>query len=96
VPDVYAPQAKLRVVARDAQGNTGFDDTNNSFFINGTPPPPTCPADYNGQDGVTVQDIFDFLAQWNIGHPSTNFNGQDGVTVQDIFDFLAAWNAGCP
>jgi hypothetical protein len=62
-----------------------------------------CRANYNGVDGVTVQDIFDFLADWNtavnggmptIGNP--DFNGDLMVTVQDIFDFLATWNAGCP
>jgi hypothetical protein len=51
-----------------------------------------CPADFNGEGGVTVQDIFDFLAQWNVSNPATDFNGIGGVTVQDIFDFLAAWN----
>jgi hypothetical protein len=52
---------------------------------------------------VTVQDIFDFLTDWNSqvsGGPiiigSADFNGMGGVTVQDIFDFLAAWNTGCP
>jgi glucose/arabinose dehydrogenase len=55
-----------------------------------------CPADFNGNDGVTVQDIFDFLSAWNSSLPSADFNGVDGVTVQDIFDFLSAWNNGCP
>ena len=26
-----------------------------------------CPADYNGDGALTVQDIFDFLAQWFAG-----------------------------
>jgi hypothetical protein len=67
------------------------------------PPPPECPADFNNVGGVTVQDVFDFLADWisqSSGGPvnlaSADFNGTGGVTVQDIFDFLAAWNAGCP
>jgi formylglycine-generating enzyme required for sulfatase activity len=54
-----------------------------------------CSADVNGVDGVTVQDIFDFLAAWQLGLTSADFNGAGGVTVQDIFDFLTAWNAGC-
>jgi hypothetical protein len=64
---------------------------------------PPCPADFNGVDGVTVQDIFDYLADWSsqvgggsIIIASADFNGTDGVTVQDIFDFLAAWSTGCP
>ncbi len=54
-----------------------------------------CPADFNGVNGVTVQDIFDFLTAWLAGSSSANFNGVNGVTVQDIFDFLTAWLAGC-
>jgi len=29
-----------------------------------TPCPPACPGDFNHVNGVTVQDIFDFLAAW--------------------------------
>ncbi len=54
-----------------------------------------CPADFNGVNGVTVQDIFDFLTAWLAGSPSADFNHVNGVTVQDIFDFLTAWLAGC-
>ncbi len=54
-----------------------------------------CKADFNGVNGVTVQDIFDFLTAWLAGSPSADFNGVNGVTVQDIFDFLTAWLAGC-
>jgi Starch/carbohydrate-binding module (family 53)/Glycosyl hydrolase family 57 len=54
-----------------------------------------CPADFNGQGGLGVQDIFDFLAAWFANDPRADFNGANGVGVQDIFDFLAAWFAGC-
>ncbi len=54
-----------------------------------------CPADFNAVNGVTVQDIFDFLTAWLAGNSSADFNGVNGVTVQDIFDFLTAWLAGC-
>ncbi len=57
--------------------------------------PAPCPADFNGVNGVTVQDIFDFLTAWLAGNPSADFNHVNGVTVQDIFDFLTAWLAGC-
>jgi hypothetical protein len=29
----------------------------------------TCPADFNHAGGLTVQDIFDFLAAWFAGCP---------------------------
>ncbi len=56
---------------------------------------PACVADFNGADGLTVQDIFDFLAAWFAGNAQADFNHADGLGVQDIFDFLAAWFAGC-
>jgi hypothetical protein len=63
-------------------------------------PAPTCVADFNGIDGVTVQDIFDFLSALLAGSSSADINGVNGVTVQDLFDFLELWNAaianGCP
>ncbi len=52
-------------------------------------------ADFNGDGGVTVQDIFDFLAAWFASDGHADFNGAGGITVQDIFDFLGAWFAGC-
>ncbi len=57
--------------------------------------PPPCAADFNHADGLTVQDIFDFLAAWFAGTPTADFNHISGLNVQDIFDFLAAWFAGC-
>jgi len=54
-----------------------------------------CPADFNQDGRLTVQDIFDFLSTWFSGSPSADFNGLGGVTVQDIFDFLSAWFSGC-
>jgi Peptidase family M1 domain/Peptidase M1 N-terminal domain len=64
-----------------------------AFSFTVTAPP--CLADFNGANGVTVQDIFDFLAAWFANSPSADFNAANGVTIQDIFDFLAAWFAGC-
>jgi hypothetical protein len=36
-------------------------------FVSDAPQP--CPADFNGMNGVTVQDIFDFLSAWSAGCP---------------------------
>jgi hypothetical protein len=60
---------------------------------------PCCYADFNKLGGVSVQDIFDFLAAWFGSSPFARFGGDGtGVSgVQAIFDFLAAWFAGaCP
>ncbi len=58
---------------------------------------PCCYADYNKVNGLSVQDIFDFLNDWFAGSKFAVVGG-DGVTgtlaVQNIFDFLNAWFAG--
>ena len=54
-----------------------------------------CQADFNGVGGLTVQDVFDFLAAFFAMDPRADFNGVGGVTVQDVFDFLTAWFTGC-
>jgi hypothetical protein len=54
-----------------------------------------CPANYNGVNGLTVQDIFDFLAGFFAADPRADFDHVGGISVQDIFRFLAAWFAGC-
>jgi subtilisin-like proprotein convertase family protein len=65
----------------------------NAFGTSNTSP--CCLADYNHAGGVTVQDIFDFLAGYFTQNPQANINGVGGVTVQDIFDYLATYFAGC-
>lgn len=54
-----------------------------------------CEANFNGVDGLTVQDIFDFLSAYFANNIAADFNRQSGLSVQDIFDFLAAYFAGC-
>jgi hypothetical protein len=60
---------------------------------------PCCYANYNKANGVTVQDIFDFLGDWFAGNPYANTGGSGGagpLAVQNIFDFLTDWFAdGC-
>lgn len=90
VPNVHTFHARVRVVARDGSGRTGSDLGDAELVIAGT-----CVADYNGTDGPTLQDIFDFLNGWFAGSLQADTNGVDGVTLQDIFDFLNAWFAGC-
>jgi hypothetical protein len=58
-------------------------------------PTTCCPANYNGNSGVTIDDIFGFLAGWFNGLPRTDIDGDGTITVQDIFSFLSAWFAGC-
>lgn len=93
--------ATARVAVVFAQPNTGagavqVDDVSFSFA---TPPGRTqtiCPGDFNGVNGLGVQDIFDFLGAWFASDPAADINEIDGVTVQDIFEFLQYWFQGCP
>jgi hypothetical protein len=58
---------------------------------------PCCYADYNKTGGITVNDIFDFLADWFAGSPYANVGGNGApapLVVQNIFDFLNDWFAG--
>lgn len=55
-----------------------------------------CPADFNLNGVVTVQDLFDFLAAYFSSNPQADINGSASISVQDIFDYLAAYFAGCP
>ncbi|MBY0313398.1 MAG: formylglycine-generating enzyme family protein [Phycisphaerales bacterium] len=60
-----------------------------------SPALPPCRADFNGVEGVTLNDIFDYLNAWFAGNTSADFNGVGGLTVEDLFDYLNAWFAGC-
>ncbi|MBX3406441.1 MAG: proprotein convertase P-domain-containing protein [Phycisphaeraceae bacterium] len=52
----------------------------------------TCPADWDGNNTVEVNDIFAFLGDWFASIPAaTNFGGTPGVPA--IFAYLTAWFA---
>ena len=57
---------------------------------------PCCYADCNKLNGLSVQDIFDFLNVWFTSSPYARINGNGTTTpeVADIFDFLNIWFAG--
>ncbi len=57
-----------------------------------------CPCDANGDNSLTVADIFSFLSIWFTNSPEADFDGANGVQVADIFAFLSCWFArpeGC-
>lgn len=76
--------------------NTQFAPAQTNCNLPGNNLAPCCFADFNKQSGITVQDIFDFLAAWFIGDPIANLtnNGAGVPTVQSVFDFLTAWFTG--
>lgn len=58
---------------------------------------PCCLADYNKLDGITVNDILDYLNDWFAQSPlaGTGTSGGQQPTVNQLLDFLNAWFAGC-
>ncbi len=67
-----------------------------AISLNSTAANSGCAADFNDDNTVSVQDIFDFLVAYFANLPTADINGVDGVTIQDIFDFLVLYFTGCP
>lgn len=97
VPDLYSENARIRIVARDANGNTGFDDSPMDFTINGTP---GLVGDLNCDGLVSVADIGPFVlaltdpAGYAAQFPAcdinnADINNDDLVSVGDIGGFVA-------
>lgn len=79
-------QARIRV---QGEGRAFFNVSRP--FTLGAP----CPADFDGNGELDVEDIFIYLAAWFAGEPEAQqFGGAEGVPA--IFAFLSAWFAGCP
>lgn len=59
-----------------------------------------CPADFNcsgtgSGDGISTQDIFDFLTAWFAGDMHADINRDGLLSVGDLFEFLTAYFSGC-
>ena len=95
VPNVATSQGRLRLVVRDADGNTGFDDTDLDFAINGAPP---CPADLAEPFGtLNFFDLSAYLALFNAQDPAADLAAPFGaLNFFDLSAYLASYNAGCP
>jgi agmatine deiminase len=90
VPDRFVRRGRIRVVARDADGNTGFDSSPMDFWILGG-----CTTDWDGSDAVNSSDISAFLSTWlqsvQAGTLEADFDGSGSVNSSDISAFLSAW-----
>jgi agmatine deiminase len=103
VPDIATTAARVRVVARDADGRTGFDASPANFTINGSAG--ALPGDMNCDGAVTVTDIGPFVlaltdpAGYAAQFPACNLNngdinGDNAVTVTDIGPFVSLLTGG--
>ncbi len=83
------------IMAHFGQTNVGWagGDLNGDGIVDAQDLHLSCPADFNCDGVIAVNDIFDFLAAWFSGSHKADING-GGLGVNDIFDFLSAWFAG--
>lgn len=102
VPNRYTPLGRIKVVARDGSGNTGFDASTSHITIAGTPGPL---GDLNC-DGVTdILDINAFtlaladVAAYSAAYPNCDITRADcnldgNIDVLDINPFIAELAGG--
>ncbi len=95
VPDVATEGGTLRIVARDADGRTGVDDSDGPIAITRA----GCSvADFAAPFGsLTFADVSGFLAAFSAGDQAADLAAPAGAfTFADVSTFLAAFAAGCP
>lgn len=87
-PDVYIPQARIRVTAEDADGNTGSDESDSNFLVDGS----AVPGDLTGDGVVNADDLFQMLGAWGScpGCPE-DLTGDGVVNADDLFELLGNW-----
>jgi agmatine/peptidylarginine deiminase len=92
-PNIYAPYCRIKIVARDALGNTGADSSPRNFTINGA----AVPGDVSCDAKVTVDDVDPFVQA--LLDPSSftgcninaaDVNGDTLIDGNDIAPFVQA------
>jgi len=58
--------------------------------------PPPCPADLDGDGGLTIFDFLTFQNLFDAGDPKADFDGDGELTLFDFLAFQNAFDAGCP
>lgn len=66
------------------------------FFCGSMGCPTICAADFNGDNGISVQDVFEFLASYFSNEPRADVNASVTLSVEDVFTFLNDYFTGCP
>jgi hypothetical protein len=97
VPNITTNRAKIRVVARDGLGNTGFDSSDNDFKIGNA-------CYVNCDDSTTppvanTADFTCFLQAYAAGESYANCDQSTTAPVINTADFtcfLQAYASGCP
>lgn len=100
VPDVYARNARIRLVARDADGNTGSTQSVDDLFINGTRPP--CVGDADGDFDVDLSDLARLLGAFGTCDGdaaydvNVDFDVDNCVALGDLSMQLTVFGEPCP
>ena len=90
----YTDEARIRVVAKDAQNRTGSDDSDGDFIINGTV---SCPADLDGDNVIGFGDLNLLLG--NYGQSGSgivgDLDGDNDVDFADLNLLLGLYGEAC-
>lgn len=93
VPNLCDTQARIRVVATDAQGNTGSDASTANLTLNAP-----LPGDVNGDKAINSSDLVIFLGNFGTSVPPNtggDNNGDGVVNVNDLTFLLSVFGTAC-
>jgi agmatine deiminase len=92
VPNVATGSAKIRVLARGDDGDTGFDDSDNAFAILGD-----CLGDTDGNGVINFLDLNAVLATFGQSGAGLagDVDGDGSVTFLDLNTVLSAFGTDC-
>lgn len=90
VPDRFIRAGRVRVVVRDADGNSSWDQSAGDIRIAGS-----CRADWTGDGAVTPADVASYVNTWAAdlaaGSADSNFDADPAITPADVAAFVLAW-----
>ncbi|MCC6426072.1 MAG: agmatine deiminase family protein [Phycisphaerales bacterium] len=90
IPNYYTHHARIKVIARDASGNTGFDASDADFAIAGA-----CPADFDLTGFADTDDYDAFIEAFEAGTLNADIDGSGFVDLDDFDAFVDYFEAGC-
>jgi hypothetical protein len=97
--DAFGSAVAIRgdqVLVGAAYGDSGIEnDTGTAYIIDTATNCDPCPADFDGNGEVDMDDLYDFTDAFDSGDPTADFNGDGTINSQDFVAFLSAFVAGC-
>ncbi len=90
----FSDEARIRVVAKDAQNRTGSDDSDANFTINGAV---SCPADLDGDLVIGFGDLNLLLGNYGQSGPGLagDLDGDNDVDFADLNALLGLYGTNC-